>query len=63
MILAGRYQNGDLCVDTGDWITGAPGTEERSKAGDGACWCLSRIEPPGVQFSGWRRWVSHFFSR
>jgi putative transcriptional regulator len=63
VILAGRYHNGDVCVDTGDWVIGAPGTEEQSKAGDGACWCLSRIEPPGIRFSGWRRWVSLFFSR
>ena len=63
VILAGGYQNGDVCADTGDWVIGAPGTDDRSKAGDGACWCLSRIEPPGVRFSGWRRWASTFFSR
>src|SRR5262245_61165312 len=62
VVLAGGYQNADVCVDTGDWIIGAPGTEERSKTEDGSCWCLSRIEPPGVRFSGWRGWASPFFS-
>jgi predicted ChrR family anti-sigma factor len=63
VILAGRYRNGEVRVETGDWVIGAPGTEERSTAEDGACWCLSRIEPPGVQFIGWRRWAAPFFSR
>jgi predicted ChrR family anti-sigma factor len=63
VILAGRYRNGDVRADIGDWVIGVPGTEEQSKADDGACWCLSRIEPPGVRFTGWRRWAAAFFSR
>jgi hypothetical protein len=62
VILSGQYQNGDIRVDVGDWVIGAPGTEERSKAKDSACWCLSRVEPPGVRFSGWRRWAALLFS-
>ena len=63
MILAGGYRNGNIRVDTGDWVIGAPGTEELSRAEDEECWCLSRIEPPGVRFAGWRRWIAPFFSR
>ena len=63
VILAGRYQNGDVRAAAGDWVIGAPGTEERSKALNDGCWCLSRIEPPGVRFNGWRRWAAAFFSR
>jgi putative transcriptional regulator len=63
VILAGGYENGGIHVDAGDWVTGAPGTEEMSRAEDEGCWCLSRIEPPGVQFTGWRRWVAPFFAR
>jgi len=62
VVLEGRYQNADVRIDTGDWVIGAPGTEERSKTDDGACWCLSRIEPPGIRFGGWRRWATPFFS-
>ncbi len=62
VILAGGYQNGDLHVEDGDWIIGAPGTEESPRAEDGECWCLSRLEPPGIRFTGWRRWVAPFFS-
>jgi predicted ChrR family anti-sigma factor len=63
VILVGGYQNGDLRAGTGDWVIGAPGTVEMSSAGDDECWCLSRIEPPGVRFTGWRRWVAPFFCR
>jgi anti-sigma factor ChrR (cupin superfamily) len=63
VILAGGYQSGDIRVNAGDWVTGAPGTEETSTAEDEACWRLSRVEPPGVRFTGWQRWVAPFFSR
>jgi putative transcriptional regulator len=63
VILAGGYRNGNIQVDTGDWVIGEPGTEEMSRAEDEECWCLSRIEPPGVRFAGWRRWVAPLFSR
>jgi predicted ChrR family anti-sigma factor len=63
VILAGGYRNGDIRADTGDWVIGAPGTVELSTAEDEECWCLSRIEPPGVRFTGWRRWVAPLFSR
>jgi anti-sigma factor ChrR (cupin superfamily) len=63
VVLAGRYDNGDVRAEIGDWVIGAPGTEERSRTEDRACWCLSRIEPPGVQLTGWRRWAVPFFSR
>jgi putative transcriptional regulator len=58
VIVAGGYRSGDLRVDAGDWVTGPPGTEEMPTTdADEECWCLSRIEPPGVRFIGWRRWV------
>jgi putative transcriptional regulator len=63
VILAGGYRSGGIRAETGDWVTGAPGTEELSTAEDEECWCLSRIEPPGVRFTGWRRWVAPLFSR
>ena len=63
VILAGGYRNGELRVDAGDWVIGAPGTEEVARAADEECWCLSRVEPPGVRFTGWRRWVAPLFSR
>jgi anti-sigma factor ChrR (cupin superfamily) len=63
VILAGGYQTGDVRVDAGDWVIGAPGSEEIAYADDEECWCLSRVEPPGVRFTGWRRWVAPFFSR
>jgi anti-sigma factor ChrR (cupin superfamily) len=54
LILAGGYQNGDHHVDTGDWVVGAPGTEHTPETDpDEDCWCLSRIERPGLRFSGW----------
>jgi len=63
VILAGGYRNGQVDVDAGDWVVGLPDTEEMATArGDGECWCLSRLERPGVAFCGWRgsvvRWVS-----
>jgi putative transcriptional regulator len=58
VILAGGYQNGDVHVEAGDWVTGAPGTEHTPETGpDEDCWCLSRIEPPGLDFFGWRGWL------
>jgi len=57
VILAGGYRNGDCKVEAGDWVVGAPGTVEMSRAEDEECWCLSRVEPPGVRFTGWRRWI------
>lgn len=62
VILAGGYRSGDVRVDAGDWVIGAPGTEETAKATDEGCWCLSRIEPPGVRFTGWRRWLAPFIA-
>jgi hypothetical protein len=38
----------DIHVDAGDWVIGAPGTEEMATADDVECWCLSRIEPRGT---------------
>ena len=64
VILAGGYQSGDVHVDAGDWVIGAPDTKEMPRtAPDEECWCLTRIEPPGVRFTGWRRWVAPLFSR
>jgi anti-sigma factor ChrR (cupin superfamily) len=64
VILAGGYQSGDVHVDAGDWVIGVPDTEEMPRtAPDEECWCLTRIEPPGVRFTGWRRWVAPLFSR
>jgi putative transcriptional regulator len=64
VVLAGGYRNGDMHVDAGDWVIGAPGTEEMPRTEpDEECWCLSRIEPPGVRFTGWRRWVAPLYSR
>jgi len=62
VVLAGAYQSGDIQADAGDWVTGGPGSEETARAEDEGCWCLSRVEPPGVRFTGWRRWVVPFFS-
>ncbi|HYB41306.1 MAG TPA: hypothetical protein VEL75_06015 [Candidatus Methylomirabilis sp.] len=63
VILAGGYQSGDVHVSAGDWVVGLPGTDEMPTAiGETACWCLSRIEPPGVRFTGWRRWVAALVS-
>jgi len=58
VILAGGYQNGDVHVEAGDWVVGAPGTEHAPTTGpDEDCTCLSRIERPGLRFTAWRRWV------
>jgi len=58
VILSGGYQNGDVHVETGDWFVGAPGTEHTPTTGpEEACWCLSRVEPPGIRFRGWRELV------
>jgi putative transcriptional regulator len=61
VILAGGYQNGDVHVDAGDWVIGAPGTEHTPHTRpDEECWCLSRIEAPGLRFFGWRGWVQRW---
>ena len=58
VILAGGFQNGDVHVEAGDWVTGAPGTEHSPATGrDEECWCLSRVTPPGVSFAGLRGWL------
>ena len=58
VILAGGYQNGDVHVEMGDWVVGAPGTEHAPTTGpEEDCFCLSRIERPGLRFTGWRRWL------
>jgi putative transcriptional regulator len=58
VILSGGYQNGDVHVEAGDWVIGAPGSEHTPETGpEEDCWCLSRIERPGLRFSGWRGWV------
>jgi putative transcriptional regulator len=62
VILAGAYQSGGILINTGDWVTGGSGSEEIARAEDEGCWCLSRLEPPGVRFTGWRRLVIPFFS-
>jgi len=62
VVLVGSYHNGDTRAHAGDWVVGAPGTEEVVTAGDEECWCLSRVELPGVQFTRWRRWVAPFVS-
>ena len=62
VILAGAYESDGILVDAGDWVAGGPGSEEIARAEDEGCWCLSRLEPPGVRFTGWRRWVVPFFS-
>jgi putative transcriptional regulator len=64
VILAGGYRSGDVRVDAGDWVVGTPGTEEMpATEPDEECWCLSRIEPPGVRFTGWRRLIAPLLSR
>jgi putative transcriptional regulator len=64
LILAGGYQNGDHHVDTGDWVVGAPGTEHTPETDpDEDCWCLSRIERPGLRFSGWRGALQRLLGR
>jgi putative transcriptional regulator len=63
VILKGGYWDGDIRVGAGDWVVGLPGTEETARADGEECWCLSRIEPPGVRFTGWRRWIGPFFLR
>jgi putative transcriptional regulator len=58
VILLGGYQNGDVHVEAGDWVVGAPGTEHAPTTGPREeCWCLSRVEPPGIRFRGWRELV------
>jgi len=55
VILLGGHQNGDVHVEAGDWVIGVPGTEHAPTTGPlEQCWCLSRVEPPGIRFRGWR---------
>ena len=60
VVLAGRYRSGDVRVETGDWVIGAPGSEHTpTTRPDEDCWCLSRLEAPGMRLSGWRGWLWH----
>jgi putative transcriptional regulator len=62
VILSGGYQNGEVHVEAGDWVIGAPGTDHAPRTEpDEDCWCLSRVEPPGVRFHGWRGWLQRFY--
>ena len=55
VILFGGHQNGNVHVEAGDWVIGAPGTEHAPTTGPlEECWCLSRVEPPGLRYRGWR---------
>ena len=65
VILSGGYQDGDAHVVAGDWVVGVPGTEHAPTTGPlEECWCLSRVEAPGVRFRGWRELVRQLlFSR
>jgi putative transcriptional regulator len=64
VILAGGFQNGDQHVETGDWVIGEPGTEHAPTTdADEDCWCLSRIERPGLRFSGWRGCLQRLLGR
>ena len=55
VILLGSYLNGDVHVEAGDWVIGLPGTEHAPTTGPlEKCWCLSRVEPPGIRYRGWR---------
>jgi len=61
VILSGEYRNGGLRASAGDWVVALPGSEEMPEANDDAgCWCLSRVEAPGVRFRGWRRAVARW---
>ena len=53
VILVGGYESGGVRADVGDWVIGAPGSKEMPRTEvDEECWCLSRIEPPGVELIG-----------
>lgn len=53
VILAGGYESGGMRADAGDWVIGPPGSEEMPRTDpDEECWCLSRIESPGVELIG-----------
>ncbi len=55
VILAGGYESGGMRADAGDWVSGPPGSEEMPRTEpDEECWCLSRIEPPGIELIGLR---------
>jgi len=58
IILSGGYWNGDVHVETGDWVIGEPGTSHAPRTGtDEECWCLSRTDADGVRMLGWRGWL------
>jgi len=51
VLLAGGYDSHGLRAEAGDWICGAPGSEDMpSTDPDEECWCLSRVETPGIEF-------------
>ena len=51
VLLAGGYDTDGLRVETGDWMTGNPGSEDMPCTDPGEeCWCLSRVEVPGIEF-------------
>jgi len=51
VLLAGGYDSNGLRAETGDWIAGAPGSEDMPRTDrDEECWCLSRVEAPGIEF-------------
>ncbi len=53
----------ELHVDTRGLVIQVPGTEHAPMTGpDEECWCLSRLEPPGVRFTGGRGRVARLFS-
>jgi len=53
VILVGGYESGGVRADVGDWLIGVPGSKEMPRTeADEECWCLSRIEPPGVELIG-----------
>ncbi len=64
VILAGGYHDGPNHVETGDWVIEAAGTEHMPATGsDEECWCVSRVEWPGVRFTRWRRWLQDLLDR
>jgi putative transcriptional regulator len=51
VILSGGFQIGTVHVEKGDWVIGARNTEHSPTTGpDEDCWCLARLEAPGVRF-------------
>lgn len=55
VILTGGYQNGETHVDAGDWVPGEIGTSHAPKTlPEEECFCLTRVEAPGLLLHGWR---------